>query len=95
MENPDNIRLLCPHHGLKPNPVYASFPLASLQGRYCKLAFPCPDGNNEYMWVLVFDTAETEGEELRGTLDNDSVKATDFHCGDTIEFSRSEIIEVL
>lgn len=95
MEDPNNIRLLCPHHSLKPNPAYADLPLVTLQGLYCKLTFPCPDGNKEYMWVLVFDMAETKGEELRAILDNDPVKATEFHCGDVIEFSRTEIIEII
>jgi hypothetical protein len=47
------------------------------------------------MWVLVTGMAETEGEELRGKLANDPVFATTFCCDDTIEFSRSEILDIL
>lgn len=95
-EDPRNIRLRCSQHKLNPNPVYADMPFDQFIGNYCKLAFPQPDGkHNEYMWVIVTGMAETEGEELRGQLDNDPVKATQFKSGDLIEFSRNEVIELL
>jgi uncharacterized protein YegJ (DUF2314 family) len=74
--------------------MYLKVPLYGFIGNFCKLAFPAPDDGHEYMWVEVIGKAETPGEELRGQLNNDPVVATEFKCGDIIEFSRSEIIDV-
>ena len=88
-----NMRLICDHHRLSPNPTYSNLPVEHFMGKYCKLAFPQPEGEYyEYMWVQVIGLAETPEEELRGILDNDPVKATQFTCGDLVEFRRNEII---
>ena len=96
-ENPRNIGRVCDKcakERLQPNPMYRQVPLYGFIGNFCKLAFPAPDGRQEYMWVEVTGKAQTEGEELRGHLNNDPVIATEFKDGDIIEFSRSEIIDV-
>lgn len=78
----------------RPDPEYLEKPLDWFIGINCKLAFLAPDGRQEYMWVLCQGLALTKGEELRGQLDNDPQIAVEFECGDLIEFSRKEIIEV-
>ncbi len=69
-------------------------------GKFCLLPFPITipararqpkKSGTERMWVQVIGLAETEGDELCGTLANDPVYATKFAFGDIIEFSRSEI----
>jgi hypothetical protein len=94
-EPSSNIGLVCKdcaEHRLSPNPMFFELIPSSLIGRYCKLAFPCRDGRNEYMWVLV--TGLGEKEELVGTLNN-SPLIFDADCGDVFEFNRSEIIDVI
>ncbi len=93
----ENIGFRCERHRQLPNPVYNGMSLDWFRGRFCKLAFPgaTDPERKEYMWVKVTGLAETEGEELRGTLDNDPILATDFRCGDVIEFSRNEVLEVI
>ena len=95
MESPNNWGFVCPKHRPKHDPIWDGMPLADFMDRFCKLAFPCPNGDKEYMWVKVTGLAETEGEELGGTLNNDPIKATDFQNGDRIEFSRSEILGLM
>jgi len=66
-------------------------PVVDFMGKHCKLAFPCPDGGKEYMWVKVVQITD---EELVGELDNDPVKA-DVKCGQFFAFTRDEVIEVI
>lgn len=94
MEPHKNIRFICQKCGLHPDPVYASMPPVSFIGKFCKVAFPCPDGRNEYMWVEVFGFAESTDQELRGRLNNEPLFA-DVKNGDVIEFNRAEIIAIL
>lgn len=97
-EDPRNIGRVCgkcAQEHLQPNPMFLKVPLYGFIGNYCKLAFPCPDGRKEYMWVEVTGEATTPGEELRGVLSNDPVQAVEFRCGDVIEFSRREIIALV
>lgn len=77
-----------------PDPQYASWPLTTFIGKYCKLSFSCvqhPD-RHEYMWVKV--TGMGEEEDLRGVLDNDPVHNVGYKCGDELEFKCTEIIDV-
>ena len=63
-------------------------------GQYVQLAFPIPNTNkNERMWVKVIGLAETEGEELRGELNNNPLFVPVAH-GDLFEFKRSEIVKL-
>lgn len=98
MEHPSNIALVCPNCAKKPNPKFKEMPLDFFRKKYCKLAFPCPDGRNEYMWVHVVRCAKNgkskTGHELLGVLDNTPIFA-EFNRGDQFEFNRDEIIEVL
>jgi hypothetical protein len=92
-----NIGMVCSAHLKKPDPQFLKKPKKWFVGKYCKLAFPIVRSpakeRQELMWVRVICLAKQKVEELRGILDNDPVLA-DFACGDIIEFSRSEIIEV-
>ncbi len=90
-----NIGWRCPHQQLKANPIFKRKPLKFFFNKYCKLAFPTLDKRIEYMWVLTKGLAEDKREELHGILNNDPVLPTNIQCGDHIEFSRHEIIEVL
>jgi hypothetical protein len=67
-------------------------------GRYVKLAFPTglQGPSHERMWVSVNGLFEGDtGEQLEGTIDNNPRFTRDFHCGMTIAFDVSEIIELL
>lgn len=90
MESPANIGIC---ETKQPNPKFGNLPIHSFFGKYCKLGFICPNGRNEYMWVLVKGKAKHKSEELRGVLNNDPIFAQ-YTCGDVFEFKRSEIIDV-
>lgn len=94
LENPANIKPVCKRHLKKPDPRFLKIPKKWFIGKFCKLAFPAPNGRKELMWVNVIKLAKFKFEELCGVLNNDPV-LSDFSCGDIIEFSRREIIEVL
>ncbi len=94
MEHPANIGFRCKKHQKKPDPQYAKKPIKWFLGKHCQLSFPCPGKRKELMWVLVTGPSQAKGEELRGTLNNDPVYA-EIRCGDEVEFSRKEILEVL
>ena len=91
-ESMRNIRFV---EGLNPNPKYKKETPIWFVEKYCKLAFPCPDGRSEYMWVKVGGFAKNSTYELCGSLNNDPVYATNFQDGDEVEFNRDEIIDVI
>lgn len=78
-----------------PDPRFVEQSLDFFAGKHVKLSFPTKCGKCEYMWVLVTSIAENNDEELRGILDNIPRCEMDITCGDIVEFSRSEVIEVL
>jgi len=94
-EHPSNIGFRCEKHALSPNPIYKDIPLRDFIDKYCKLAFSIDKEKNEYMWVEVDGLAVIEGEELSGLLRNDPIYIPHLQCGDRIEFSRNEILELL
>lgn len=59
-------------------------------GKFCKLGFPTPKGDKEYMWVKV---EVLQGKELIGSLHNTPVFA-EFAHGDGVGFTTDEIIDV-
>jgi hypothetical protein len=63
-------------------------------GKLCKMAFPCED-TKEHMWVRCVGEAEKEGEELRGRLDSHPLFVPGLRHGDWVEFSRSDIEDVI
>lgn len=90
----ENIRPVC-GECMKPNPQYLEKPPEWFLGKFCKVAFPCTDGRNEYMWIEVDGLYDGEGdEEITGVLNNDPLYA-EFTCGDRVAVGRNEIIEVL
>ena len=96
MENPANIRNVCPTHAPKPNPKFASMPTNYFIGKYCKLGFPVPEGcgpTHEHMWIKV--TGPGKEKELRGNLDNTPFYLDDICLGEKVEFDRNEIEDVL
>ena len=62
-------------------------------GTYVKLAFPADD-NFEHMWVKVTGLSEDEDHDLLGMLDSDPVLATQWKCGDMVEFKMKEVEEI-
>lgn len=77
---------------LKPDQQYANKPLQFFVGKYVKIKFTATSGDREYMWVAV---AEIDGDNLKGTLNNDPVVCTNLKDGDPVILKRDQIIEVL
>lgn len=89
-----NVGFLCGQHARKPDPKFLDFPMDWFIGKFCQLGVPMPNGKNENMWFKVLGLAEAPGEELRGELNNDPL-FVDMKCGDLVEFSRKEILQVM
>ncbi len=65
--------------------------LARVQaGNLVKVKFMTPLGG-ERMWVIV--TAR-DGDDFTGTLDNIPEWATNLRCGDTVKFTRDEVVGI-
>jgi len=95
MEDPSNIGFRCP----KQRPDLAVFQETQkvVSWQILQTVVPMPKNPrkvNETMWIVITSFAESKQEELRGTLQNDPVFDI-CNCGDKVEFSRNEILEVL
>jgi uncharacterized protein YegJ (DUF2314 family) len=95
-----NMGIVHPHCAPKPQEKYQEKPADFYVGKFVKLGFDtvpeeADEQTQEHMWVKVTGLAETDGEELRGELNNDPVLNVGYRCGDLLEFSRSEIEDVL
>lgn len=89
-----NVGFVCDKHARKPDPKFLELPLEWFLGKFCQLGVPMPNGRNENMWFKVLGLAEHPSEELRGELNNDPL-FVDMTCGDLVEFSRKEILQVM
>ena len=94
-EPASNMRVIhecgCRGDALKPNPKYALMPLKHFVKKFAKIKFVSRRGQNEYMWVEV---KEIEGENLKGTLNNDPQLCTHLRDGDPVTLTREQIIDV-
>ena len=94
--NPENWGFKHPDCGPQPG-RFSNMPIPFFFGIYAKLGFPTELPahlpQREWMWVFVEGPAETPGQELFGTLNQDPVFSP-WQDGDTLEFRREEISEI-
>lgn len=95
-EHSDNVGMVCSDCAPKSG-SFAGHNPETFVGKYVKLGFKATHPitrreTKEHMWLKV---ERTDGPLLVGVLDNDPMLETDVKFGDTVNFTASEIEEVL